>query len=99
MDHFGINLHVLSGEIGCYEDNHSGVSDMSREMEDGTDLTDFITPMNKTNMGRVTQERVTWENQYEANTDVDACDYVPDVDEDDNVSDVDVKTRFKGNVL
>lgn len=86
MDHFGTNLHVLSDEFACYEDNHSWVSNMSKEMEDVIDLTDFTTILSN-NIKWVTHKGVgvTQKHQNEDDTSVESNDNVPDVD---------VKTRF-----
>ncbi|CAI9292963.1 unnamed protein product [Lactuca saligna] len=94
MNQFGTNIQVLSGKISSYkEDNYSDVSNMSMEMDDCINLTDFMSPL-KNNMEGVTYERVSQENDNEAAT----YDDVPKYDEDDNVLVVSVKTRFNEDV-
>nr|KAJ0199232.1 hypothetical protein LSAT_V11C600304200 [Lactuca sativa] len=60
MDHFGTNLQVFSTGVSKeneIEDNCSVMSNMSMEMEDGVNLTEFMSPR-KSNMEGVPYDGV-----------------------------------------
>ncbi|CAI9277168.1 unnamed protein product [Lactuca saligna] len=93
MDHFGTNLQVFSTGVSKeneIEDNCSIMSNMSMEMEDGVDLTEFMSPR-KSNM-----EGVPYDGVSQGDGNGDAIE--AEIPEDDNVPNVKGKSRFNEEI-